>query len=129
MNSQINTITAEALEILKKYRWPGNIRELENTIERSFILEPSNSIQASSLPDNIRNATQVPQTSNMELNQAISGLDYELFKEKAEKDFIINALIANKGKINQTVARANIPKNTLLRKIKKYGIVVKDYLE
>lgn len=129
MNSQINTITADALEVLKKYRWPGNIRELENTIERSFILEPSNAIQASSLPDNIRNAIQLPQTSTIELNQSISELDYELFKEKAEKDFIINALIANKGKINQTVARANIPKNTLLRKIKKYGIIVKDYLE
>jgi transcriptional regulator of acetoin/glycerol metabolism len=54
-------------------------------------------------------------------------LDFELFKEQAEKDFIISALKANKGRINQTVAQANIPKNTLLRKIKKYGIAVEEY--
>jgi transcriptional regulator of acetoin/glycerol metabolism len=54
-------------------------------------------------------------------------LDFELFKEQAEKDFIISALRANKGRINQTVAQANIPKNTLLRKIKKYGIDVDTY--
>jgi transcriptional regulator of acetoin/glycerol metabolism len=45
-----------------------------------------------------------------------------------EKEFIINALKANNGRINQTVALANIPKNTLLRKIRKYGINVKDYI-
>ena len=44
-----------------------------------------------------------------------------------EKEFIISALKANNGRINQTVAQANIPKNTLLRKIRKYGINVKDY--
>jgi transcriptional regulator of acetoin/glycerol metabolism len=54
-------------------------------------------------------------------------LDFEVFKEQAEKDFITSALKANKGKINQTVAQANIPKNTLLRKIRKYNINVKDF--
>ena len=54
-------------------------------------------------------------------------LDFEAFKEQAEKDFIISALKANLGRINKTVAEANIPKNTLLRKIRKYGINVRDY--
>ena len=53
-------------------------------------------------------------------------MDFEAFKEHAEKEFIINALKANKGRINKTVAEANIPKNTLLRKIKKYGINVRE---
>lgn len=55
-------------------------------------------------------------------------LDYEIFKESVEKNFIVEALKANHGRINQTVAHANIPKNTLLRKIKKYGINVKEYI-
>ena len=46
-----------------------------------------------------------------------------------KKEFILSALKANKGKINQTVAQANIPKNTLLRKIRKYGINVKDFMD
>ena len=53
-------------------------------------------------------------------------LNFDSFKEEMEREFIINALKANDGKINQTVAQANIPKNTLLRKIRKYGINVKD---
>jgi two-component system, NtrC family, response regulator AtoC len=52
-----------------------------------------------------------------------------VFKEQAEKDFILKALKVNHGRINQTVAHANIPKNTLLRKIKKYGINVKEFTE
>jgi two-component system response regulator AtoC len=130
--SQIHGIRPEALKLLKGYRWPGNIRELENIIERAFILENGSEITESVLPDAIRNLKSNTQdqdtTSNKNLQNA-QDFDFETFKEESEKEFIINALRANKGKINQTVARANIPKNTLLRKIKKYGINVKEFGE
>ena len=122
-DSKIEGITNEALGLLRNYPWPGNIRELENCIERAFIVENSNQITAQSLPENLRREVKVATQA-----AAASGdLDYELFKEQAEKEFIVSALKANKGKINQTVAQANIPKNTLLRKIKKYGIIPDDY--
>src|ERR1019366_2686228 len=50
-------VTPEALGVLKKYEWPGNIRELENIIEHAFILEESNMLQVSSLPETILRAT------------------------------------------------------------------------
>lgn len=122
----IQSIQPRALDALKKYSWPGNIRELENVIEHSFIVENSNVITFESLPEHIRTIANKPQ--EIKTNGQIAGpLDFELFKEQAEKDFIISALKANNGRINQTVARANIPKNTLLRKIKKYAINVKEY--
>jgi transcriptional regulator of acetoin/glycerol metabolism len=68
------------------------------------------------------------ESEKSEAESNLSALDFDVFKEQAEKEFIISALKANKGKINQTVAQANIPKNTLLRKIKKYNIQVKDYI-
>ncbi len=108
------------LSALKKHTWPGNIRELENMIERIVIMNPEETITVSLLPDELQKtlmANQFPQEA----------LNFEKFKEDAEKDFIINALKANNGRINQTVANANIPKNTLLRKIKKFSIVPKDY--
>ena len=61
-------------------------------------------------------------------NSTFKPLDFDQFKEDMEKDFIIKALTQNQGRINQTVATANIPKNTLLRKIRKYGINVKEFL-
>lgn len=54
-------------------------------------------------------------------------LDFAVAKDLFEKEFIIQALKINKGRINQTALNANIPKKTLLRKIEKYEIVPKDY--
>jgi transcriptional regulator with PAS, ATPase and Fis domain len=121
-SSKIANISVDALKLLTEYRWPGNIRELENTIERAFIVESGSQIEAASLPDQIRfvKTETISKDQNRELN-------FETFKESSEKEFIISALMANKGKINQTVAHANIPKNTLLRKIRKYNIDPEDY--
>lgn len=122
----INGVTPEALDLLKSYRWPGNIRELENVIERAFIVENSHLITADSLPESLRLAPK--EGSDKTANMGYSGpLDFDAFKEEMEKEFIVSALKANNGRINQTVAQANIPKNTLLRKIRKYGINVKDF--
>ncbi len=123
----IHSIHPKALQALKAYSWPGNIRELENVIERAFIVENSKEITFESLPESIRTIAQRPQKSDI-TEPASGALNFESFKEQVEKDFIISALRANNGRINQTVARANIPKNTLLRKIKKYGINVKELI-
>jgi two-component system, NtrC family, response regulator AtoC len=114
------TVEAEVLQVLKKHKWPGNIRELENMIERIVIMGVDKTIAVSHLPKELQDLVG----SN---NSPQESLDFEKFKEDAEKDFIINALKANNGRINQTVANANIPKNTLLRKIKKFNIIPKDY--
>jgi len=125
MNRSITGFTPEAIDILRKYRWPGNIRELENLVERSFIIENGQQITLASLPEAIRHAAQ--SEIEFDLPGSYSGpLDFDRFKEETEKEFIVQALKANKGRINQTVAQANIPKNTLLRKIKKYSINVRE---
>jgi two-component system response regulator HydG len=54
-------------------------------------------------------------------------LDFQVAKDRFEKEFIVQALKLNKGKINQTALNANIPKKTLLRKIEKYEINPKEY--
>jgi DNA-binding NtrC family response regulator len=121
--SLIEAVSESALKVLTQYDWPGNIRELENTIERAFIIESQSSIQLSSLPPALLNQKTQEKHSHLTFSNQ---LDYEAFKEQSEKEFIINALKANNGRINQTVANAGIPKNTLLRKMRKYGIQAKD---
>jgi two-component system response regulator HydG len=56
-------------------------------------------------------------------------LDFQANKEEFEKRFLISALKAFNGRINQTALHANIPKKTLLRKLEKYGIVARDFTE
>lgn len=146
-------IAPEAMACLKKYQWPGNIRELENVMEYAFVLEPTNLITLNSVPEKVLSAIGVDLNSKSAVtveNQAeterqvteeniaaggmlgnIKGveLDFTKQKEMFEKEFIIKALKSFNGRINQTALHANIPKKTLLRKIEKYGINPREYTE
>ena len=125
-SSRLRGITSEALKIFKSYQWPGNIRELQNIIERAAIIGKSNMIDLDCIPENIR--VQALGHVHIDLPSNYTGpLDFDTFRSESEKEFIVNALKASHGKINKTVAQANIPKNTLLRKIKKYNINVKEF--
>lgn len=138
-NRGFESIDPGTLALLKKYKWPGNIRELENFVERAFIIESGNKITNASLTESMKSL--VPTSTSVILSSANSlpvgsttedsfkPLDFDNFKEEMEKEFIVKALKQNKGRINQTVANANIPKNTLLRKMRKYGINAKDVVE
>jgi two-component system response regulator HydG len=137
------------LNALKKYDWPGNIRELENVIEHSFILEETNFLTVTSLPEYLLRAAGIELSAMQEAqieaaaealdDEPISpseemirmpegSLDFNRHKEAFEREFIVKALKMFKGRINQTALHANIPKKTLLRKIEKYGINAKDYI-
>lgn len=143
--SKIEGCNDESVALLMDYNWPGNIRELENVIEHAFVMEGSKLITPSSLPDSIRGLTRSFGSANktpvQKTNVSVStiaqspesienmNLDFQAQKEQFEKDFIINALIAFNGRINQTALHANIPKKTLLRKLEKYGLSAKDYIK
>jgi DNA-binding NtrC family response regulator len=149
---KIMGISPEAMSCLKKYQWPGNIRELENVMEYAFVIESGNSITMGSLPEKVLNSIGVDLNSHkphsndevvdtvqqvkdenvaagMLTNIKASELDFNKQKEAFEKEFIIKALKSFNGRINQTALHANIPKKTLLRKIEKYGINPKEYTE
>ena len=67
--------------------------------------------------------------SDLPMESTSEPLDFNKQKEAFEKEFIIKALKSFNGRINQTALHANIPKKTLLRKIEKYGINAKDYVQ
>lgn len=143
---KITGISPEAMACLMKYSWPGNIRELENVIEHAFVLEETNRICLKALPEKILQVMNFSQDTVAEEPllgadadvgrmegllkiQPGEALDFNKQKETFEKDFIVMALKKFKGRINQTALHANIPKKTLLRKIEKYGINPREYIE
>ncbi|MGZ3706251.1 MAG: sigma-54 interaction domain-containing protein, partial [Bdellovibrionota bacterium] len=141
--NKITGMADDAMELLTKYNWPGNIRELENVMEHAFVIESGTKISAAALPDSIRGLSRSLAKSavasdnvaeggegskeSLAFNLDLQNLDFQTQKEEFEKHFIISALKVFNGRINQTALHANIPKKTLLRKLEKYGLTAKDY--
>jgi PAS domain S-box-containing protein len=108
----LNGIEAEALARLMEYRFPGNIRELENLIEHAAIRSQDGVIRLRDLP-----LPEADQTENaLPLFQIHSPL------ETLERDLIIKTLDANHWKVSRTAQRLGISRVTLWRKMKEYGV-------
>src|SRR5690606_21108978 len=124
----IRGVDKKASAALRLYGWPGNIRELENVIEHAFIIETSDLIKVESLPEHIqalveRKGSDQADSSGETVDSpgVVSDLNYPALKEKFEKEFLIRALKAFDGRINQTAEHTQMTKVTLLRKLEKYS--------
>ncbi len=109
---KLEGIEAEALARLMEYRFPGNIRELENLIEHAAIRCQEGIIRARDLPLPSAPVEEAP----VPLFQIHSPL------ESLERDLILKTLDANEWKINRTAQRLGISRVTLWRKMKEYGV-------
>ncbi|HND86379.1 MAG TPA: helix-turn-helix domain-containing protein, partial [Pseudobdellovibrionaceae bacterium] len=96
------------------------IQEHMNTVKLAALENPTNDTDFIDSDDDEHDSDE---------DEGIAGgpMDFNLQKEAFERDFIIKALKAFRGRINQTALHANIPKKTLLRKMEKYGITAKDF--
>jgi two-component system response regulator AtoC len=120
LNKPIEGIIPEALNCLLNFTWNGNVRELENVIERAIVLTESNMIQVENLPAEIQNAKE---------ESRLSLLNDELSIKKASRyleiDLIKKALQKTKGNHTHAAKLLEISHRALLYKIKEYGIDVK----
>jgi formate hydrogenlyase transcriptional activator len=107
MAKRIENITSDAMEALVRYPWPGNIRELQNFIERAVILTKSDVLQLSALPSN-----------------AAAPADTVTLAD-AERDHILNALRETNwvvGGRTGAAARLGVKRTTLISKMRKRGL-------
>ncbi len=107
-SGNIEGVTDEVMNILMDYAFPGNVRELENIIEHAFVLCREAYITRNHLPQQFRNAAEVPGES--------------LTLDDMEKYYIKRALERNAGNRAKTARDLGIDASTLWRKMKKFGI-------
>lgn len=133
---QISGFHPESIRALLAYHWPGNIRELENIIERTVNITPHSVIQLSDLPDEIvhyyytsRYERRFDDTHEAPLSVAAEtgDTDEPLSPEIREYNLIIQALQKTHGYTKTTAALLDMPLSTLYRKMQKYNISPKDY--
>jgi formate hydrogenlyase transcriptional activator len=109
MNKRIEVIPAEAMDALVRYAWPGNIRELQNFIERAVILSPQSTLRA---PVSELEPFQSHQVSNTPMN----GL------AEVERDHILRALEASNWVISGAAVRLRMKRTSLVYRMKKLDI-------
>lgn len=97
LNKEILSITAEAMEKLRLYDFPGNVRELENIIERTVALEIGSSILPESLPPLVTTESGKKLASFHEIVITDEGIELDKIMGQIEKELLLKAIHASKG--------------------------------
>jgi len=113
MKKHVDSITGDAMRLLSEYHWPGNIRELENVIERAVILAKGSRITADLLP--IRRSAGLPASTGDESKDSL---------DSVERNHIIWILKKTSYHKSRSAEILGITRKTLDRKIAEYAIAV-----
>lgn len=112
-NKRIRRITSVAIDTLMVYNWPGNIRELENCMERACILSSEGVIKVHNLPPTLQTAASSETNAKGSL---------EIIMGNLEKQVIMDALITSKGNIAKAADSLSITERIMGLRIAKYSI-------
>ncbi len=112
-NLTIHRISTPAINLLTNYHWPGNIRELENSIERAVLLSNDGVIHSHHLPPSLQSAESTNTAQSGSLTGAL---------EAFEKEMIIEALKLARGNRSRAAASLQITERIMGLRIQKYGI-------
>lgn len=114
------TISQKVIDYFLEYQWPGNIRELENTIQRLVVTSDMPVIKVEDLPENIKRLGEAKREEGVTVGMTL---------DEAEKYLIKETLISNNFNITQTAKMLGITRKTLHNKLSKYKIALKSKSE
>jgi len=114
------SISNEAMSLLESYHWKGNVRELENIIERAVVLTTGSLIKPENFPDEVRFYSA--QTGKELIDLPDEGVDFEEIVSCVEKDLLFKALRRTGGKKKEAARLVNLSFRSFRYKLAKYGI-------
>ena len=123
MGKQIRGFSEEVMQVLQTYRWVGNVRELENCVERGVVFTRGEVVELDALPDNLRGASY---TRNADASDAMTDLDFVKAKALAVQSFesrYLKALMTRTdGNVSEASRIAGMDRSNFRRILKKYDI-------
>ena len=117
VNRKVERIAADALDLLTRYGWPGNLRELENIIERAVVLASERSIEAGHLPLHL----QEPAKLEVIVDDGLLASKARLVRE-FERQAVVRFLRETGGNISAAARKAGITRRNFHRLLAKYAI-------
>ncbi|MXX13758.1 MAG: sigma-54-dependent Fis family transcriptional regulator [Gemmatimonadetes bacterium] len=124
LGKQIDPLTPEVIEVLQSYDWPGNVREVEHTINRALILCPDSHIEIEDLE---LHDSRIEGTSGEDKRETLPASQYDEIMplNEFERHYILKVLNTTNWRIKGTrgaAALLGLPPSTLYTKMKKLGI-------
>jgi DNA-binding NtrC family response regulator len=123
VNKKVDRFAPEALDMMKRYSWPGNLRELENSIERAVVLASGRQIEASHLPFHLQEVGPMGVAAEEGFLAAKERL-IALF----EREAVIRFLTETRGNISAAAKRAGMTRRNFHRLLIKYSMKRSNYL-
>lgn len=126
---KIESCSPEAITVLQHYRWVGNVRELENVIERAVVLTTDKVIHVNSLPTRVVGNNVV--ISEEDVAGDLTNLNYQEAKNKAfemfNKTYVAGLLRQAKGNVSFAAAKAGMDRSNFKKILRKFKIPLDDY--
>jgi len=121
-NVRPRRITQAALEALQRSRWKGNIRELQNTVERLMIMTAGDTIDVQDLPEPSRASVAVKGAAGRAPLDAMVPGTLREFKDSTERAYLVAKLRENGWNISKTAELIDTPRSNLYKKLEQYQI-------
>lgn len=129
LNKNVGSISNEAMDMLKKYDYPGNVRELENIIERTVALEGGATILPESLPPFVNTPSGRKMASSHEIEIGDDGVDLDKVMGQIEKELLVKAIHASNGVKKKASKLLHITFRSMRYRVEKYGLGSADDLD
>ena len=131
LGRQFSGFTPEALDALRRYDYPGNVRELSNIVERAAVLSKNQTIELVDLPSHVLSNEDSPLSISPSVSTQDEWVPMTLSDAmmRPERDIIVRALEANEWNRQQTAEVLGINRTTLYKKMKQLGIDPEDHAQ
>lgn len=122
LGKSVQSISKEALDVLMSYNYPGNIRELENLIERTIALEAGAAILPESLPPMINSGNQKRLVSSKDIEVTSDGIELDKIIGQIEKELLVKAIHVSNGVKKRAARLLNISFRSMRYRVEKYNL-------